>query len=123
MRFCPVPQPASPAQAVAGSTTAELPGGKEKRFTNEETDLLVREVKARGGDIYGDSRAPPKPARAKQAWQENAAQGAGQGKISLETPEGGDGKGGFGHTLNISNPLRRALPALLNSIGYMNTIT
>ena len=35
---------------------ADLPGGKKERFTAEETDLLVREVKAREQKIYGDGQ-------------------------------------------------------------------
>lgn len=47
---------------------ADLPTGKSERFTAEETDLLVREVKARQNQIYGDSRQAPKLPEVKQAW-------------------------------------------------------
>ncbi|XP_049929517.1 myb-related transcription factor, partner of profilin-like [Epinephelus moara] len=52
---------------------AGLPTGKSERFTAEETDLLVREVKARQNQIYGDSRQAPKLPEVKQAWEEVAA--------------------------------------------------
>ncbi|XP_078024378.1 uncharacterized protein LOC144463548 [Epinephelus lanceolatus] len=52
---------------------ANLPTGKSERFTAEETDLLVREVKARQNQIYGDSRQAPKLPEVKQAWEEVAA--------------------------------------------------
>lgn len=39
---------------------AHLPSGRSGRFSSEETDLLVREVKARQQTIYGNNRNPPK---------------------------------------------------------------
>ena len=36
----------------------------------EETDLLVREVKAREQVIFGDGKNPPKPPRVKEVWEE-----------------------------------------------------
>ncbi|XP_067221813.1 myb-related transcription factor, partner of profilin-like [Chanodichthys erythropterus] len=51
---------------------AEFVGGKAERFSSEETDLLVREVKAREQIIYGTSRNPPKLPEVKKAWDELA---------------------------------------------------
>ncbi len=39
----------------------EFTKAKTERFSREETDLLVREVKAHKQTIYGTSRIPPKP--------------------------------------------------------------
>ncbi|KAM9858826.1 uncharacterized protein ACBR49_020796 [Aulostomus maculatus] len=49
------------------------PGGRERRFSPEEIDLLTREVKSRETAIYGDGKAPPKQVEVKQAWEEVAA--------------------------------------------------
>ncbi|KAJ8360196.1 hypothetical protein SKAU_G00167210 [Synaphobranchus kaupii] len=46
---------------------------RKERFTTSETDLLVREVKAREQQIYGSRRVPPKLVEVKQAWDEVAA--------------------------------------------------
>lgn len=51
---------------------ADLPRAKSERFTAEETDILVREVKARQRQIYGDSRRTPKLSEVKEAWAQVA---------------------------------------------------
>ncbi|XP_048110478.1 myb-related transcription factor, partner of profilin-like [Alosa alosa] len=51
---------------------AQLPG-RQERFGHEETETLVREVKAREHEIFGDARTPPKLPEVKQAWEEVAA--------------------------------------------------
>ncbi|KAJ8369433.1 hypothetical protein SKAU_G00094610 [Synaphobranchus kaupii] len=45
---------------------------RKERFTTSETDLLVREVKAREQQIYGSRRVPPKLLEVKQVWDEVA---------------------------------------------------
>ncbi|XP_034049940.1 myb-related transcription factor, partner of profilin-like [Thalassophryne amazonica] len=52
---------------------ADLVGYRRQRFSGEETDLLVREVKAREQLIYGTSNQPPNVHEVKQAWEEVAA--------------------------------------------------
>ena len=49
---------------------AEFVGGKADRFSSEETDLFICEVKAREQIIYGTSRNPPKLPKAKKVWDE-----------------------------------------------------
>ncbi|XP_023690014.1 uncharacterized protein [Paramormyrops kingsleyae] len=53
--------------------TPDLPGSRKERFSAEETDLLVCEVKAREQKIYGNGSVPPKLPEVKQAWEEVAA--------------------------------------------------
>lgn len=43
-----------------------------ERFTAEETNVLVREVRARKQAIYGNSRNPPKVQEVRKAWEETA---------------------------------------------------
>ncbi|KAJ8356767.1 hypothetical protein SKAU_G00195610 [Synaphobranchus kaupii] len=45
---------------------------RKEWFTASETDLLVREVKAREQQVYGSRRVPPKLPEVKQAWDEVA---------------------------------------------------
>ncbi|KAK7919078.1 hypothetical protein WMY93_010362 [Mugilogobius chulae] len=53
---------------------ASYPGReRSERFSEEETLHLVQEVKDRQVQIYGDSKAAPKPHKVKQAWSEVAA--------------------------------------------------
>ena len=51
---------------------ANLPGARQERSIAEETDVLVRVVKAREVALYGDGRNPSKLALVKWAWEETA---------------------------------------------------
>ncbi|XP_048883472.1 uncharacterized protein LOC125750125 isoform X2 [Brienomyrus brachyistius] len=61
---------------------ADMPGSRKERFSAEETDLLVHEVKAREQTIYGNSRIPPKLSEVKQAWEEVAVSVSSSSGIS-----------------------------------------
>ncbi|KAK0140397.1 Heterogeneous nuclear ribonucleoprotein U-like protein 1 [Merluccius polli] len=63
----------APAPWRIAIMTVDLPGGKKERFTGEETDQLVCEVKAREQIMYGTSSNPPKISEVKRAWEDIAA--------------------------------------------------
>ncbi|CAJ1057637.1 uncharacterized protein LOC117490598 [Xyrichtys novacula] len=49
---------------------AEETSARQLNFSQEETDVLVREVQSRSGRIYGHANRPPRADDAKAAWEE-----------------------------------------------------
>ncbi|CAJ1081169.1 myb-related transcription factor%2C partner of profilin-like [Xyrichtys novacula] len=81
----------------------EETSARQPNFSQEETDVLVREVQSRSGRIYGHANRPPRADDAKAAWEEVTAAaphkrgggggGGGGGRTTAAAAVGGQGGG------------------------------